>query len=255
MGRKKLSLYDIAGEMMKGHEQEYQAILSKYRSEKVKCDDYKPELKEKKLLEVQNKYLKQAGLLKEKCYSELMEKLESKRKELISKQENKNKPLDIDSIFSSAQGFMTQQEEHNSQIKAMRVLYNAIEKNSNLLMANSILKTGDIKLIGPFLKANIEDKGITNLIESNLKNANKLEYTEIIKEITDSRLTEVDDIEEIIKSSKTYYDVSEDIFKTGMAPNQVHDFNKDFDQKQGLEKFLQDNKSSNQPQGIEKFYR
>lgn len=255
MGRKKLSIHDIAGEMMKGHEQEYQTILSNYRSEKVKCNDYKPELKGKKLLEVQDKYLKQAGLLKEKCYSELMGKLESKRKELISKQENKNKPLDIDSIFSDAQGFMTQQEEHNSRMKAMKTVYNAIEKNSKILMANSILKTGDIKLIEPFLKANIEDKEITNLIESNLKNANKLEYTELIKEITDSRLTEVDDIEEIIKSSKTYYDVSEDVFKTGVAPNQVHDFNKDFDQKQGLEKWFQDNKSPNQPEGIEKFAR
>ncbi|AYD39605.1 hypothetical protein D4Z93_03335 [Clostridium fermenticellae] len=64
---------------------------------------------------------------------------------------------------------MTSQEQYNKHMQAFQYLYKAIENSSNLLMANSLLKSGDTKAIGSFLEKNIDNNDLVNVVEANLK--------------------------------------------------------------------------------------
>lgn len=227
MQRKRLELSDIAGKVLDSYEGKYQELLNNYKSEKLQCSQYKDDIKKSKGLELNNKYLSKVNELKSKMDNELMNIAENKKNELIAAQEEKNKPLDLNKAFPSTQSFMTSKEEYNNQMQAFQYMYKAIANNSNLLMANSLLKSGDAKAIGNFLEKNIDNNDLVNVIEANLKVAKDTKYSNILQNISDSKITEVDDLDAILKNLR--FGANDNTkMRTGMSLNRAHNINKDF---------------------------
>lgn len=225
MARIKLTMKDVAGNLFDNYEKKYQDILKKYNDANATANQFREDLRNKKLTENRQNSLTEANDLARTFKQELTTQLTNKRDEYIKLQEeNKNNNTEIETAFANS--------DYGNNIKALKLIYDSIEENSKLMQANAILEIGYIPSIEKLIDDNLGNNVILGIIEAYVKSQPNAmnKFQEINLKLQDAETTEVDDINKLLGVIR-YMSANYDLFPTidsigGVSSRNVsNDFN------------------------------
>lgn len=205
MAKTSLTIKDLLGDLFDKYEPKYQAILKKFNDENAIAEQFRDDLKNKKLAENKQTALTQAKVLAETFKKELITRLTNKRDEFIKTQEGKQSTYttELEAAFSNTY----------DNTKALKFIYDAAEENARLLKASKILEFAYIPSIEKLVDDNLNNDDILEIVEAYIKShPEKMnEFNKISSKLEEAKKTEVDYIDELLGIVR-YMSANSDLF-------------------------------------------
>lgn len=208
----RLTMRDLCGDILDKYEAQYQDILKKFRDGNTSAQQYREDLKVQKLKENRDSAISQARELKKNFDKEILDRLTEKKTEY--EQKLKQQPKNADDVFKGL--------SYTDTIPAAKALYKAIERNTKMMQASTILSYGHIPSIEEFLDKNIENKDILEMIEAYVKSQpnREADFQGISAKLADARTTEVDDINSLLGIAR-FNAAQSDVVATSIFPHNI----------------------------------